>query len=179
MEIAYNTLVRPMLEYASVLLSNISTTAAKSLEQVSSQLLIPTTRDSRRQLNLRLRNDAHLHAPYCRTNTYGSSFVPYTTRLWNNLPKGVKEATSLLQFKQRSTVGSVTAGHSNILATRLRIGFAGCQLNSTLAKFNLTGRGCACGATSETVAAESHTFSCTAPCTQLHDKTLPQLCTAS
>ncbi|KAI8514116.1 hypothetical protein Bbelb_084400 [Branchiostoma belcheri] len=39
---------------------------------------------------------------------------------------------------------------SNILATRLRIGW--CQLNSTLAKFNLTGRGCACGATSETVA---------------------------
>ncbi|KAI8516298.1 hypothetical protein Bbelb_048790 [Branchiostoma belcheri] len=36
-----------------------------------------------------------------------------------------------------------------LIATRLRIGW--CQLNSTLAKFNLTGRGCACGATSETV----------------------------
>ncbi|KAI8511854.1 hypothetical protein Bbelb_109540 [Branchiostoma belcheri] len=190
MEIAYNTLVRTKLEYASVLLSNISTTAAKSLEQVQYhagrlvsgamartphgklleelewdslatrrdfnrlvimyklvsgsvpshlQLLIPTTRDSRRQLNLRLRNDTHLHVPYCRTTTYGSSFVPYTKRLWNNLPKEVKETASLLQFKQ-----------SNILATRLRIGW--CQLNSTLAKFNLTTRGCACGATSETVA---------------------------
>ncbi|KAI8483663.1 hypothetical protein Bbelb_386010 [Branchiostoma belcheri] len=124
------------------------------------QLLIPTTRDSRRQLNLRLRNDTHLHVPYCRTNTYGSSFVPYTTRLWNNLPKEVKEATSLLQFKQRCRAHMLSSRHhqgyrrlgdrrSNILATRLRIGW--CQLNSTLAKFNLTGRGCACGATSETV----------------------------
>ncbi|KAI8517131.1 hypothetical protein Bbelb_057120 [Branchiostoma belcheri] len=211
MEIAYNTLVRTKLEYASVLLSNISSTAAKSLEQVQYhagrlvsgamartphgklleelewdslatrrdfnrllimyklvsgsvpshlQLLIPTTRDSRRQLNLRLRNDTHLHVPYCRTNTYGSSFVPYTTRLWNNLPKEVKEATSLLQFKQRCRAHMLSSRHhqgyrrlgdrrSNILATRLRIGW--CQLNSTLAKFNLTGRGCACGATSETV----------------------------
>ncbi|KAI8484511.1 hypothetical protein Bbelb_377820 [Branchiostoma belcheri] len=228
MEIAYNTLVRTKLEYASVLLSNISSTAAKSLEQVQYhagrlvsgamartphgklleelewdslatrrdfnrllimyklvsgsvpshlQLLIPTTRDSRRQLNLRLRNDTHLHVPYCRTNTYGSSFVPYTTRLWNNLPKEVKEATSLLQFKQRCRAHMLSSRHhqgyrrlgdrrSNILATRLRIGW--CQLNSTLAKFNFTGRGCACGATSET-----------AHCTQRHDKTLPLLCTAS
>ncbi|KAI8506513.1 hypothetical protein Bbelb_159400, partial [Branchiostoma belcheri] len=72
----------------------------------------------------------------------------------------VKEATSLLQFKQRCRAHMLSSRHhqgyrrlgdcrSNILATRLRIGW--CQLNSTLAKFNLTGRGCACGATSETV----------------------------
>jgi len=212
METAYNTLVRTKLEYASILLSNIGTTASKSLEQVQYhagrlvsgamvrtpyaklldelewdtlaarrdhnrllimykltsgsvpphlQPLIPTTRNSQRQLNVRLRNDTHLHVPHSRTNTYKNSFVPYTTRLWNSLPKEVKEATSFNLFKRKCRNHMLSARHhqkyrrfgerrSNILATRLRLGW--CQLNSTLAKFTITTRRCACGATSETVA---------------------------
>ncbi|KAI8495333.1 hypothetical protein Bbelb_267880 [Branchiostoma belcheri] len=212
LETAYNTLVRTKLEYASVLFSNIGTTACKTLEQVQYQagrlvsgamartprlklleelewdslaarrdynrllimyklvsgsvpphlhLLIPTTRDSQRQLQVRLRNDAHLHVPFCRTATYRNSFVPYTTRLWNSLPSEVRESASYNQFRQRCRAHILSTRHhqkyrrlgdrqNNILTTRLRLDWS--QLNSTLAKFKLTSRSCSCGATSETVA---------------------------
>ncbi|KAI8513106.1 hypothetical protein Bbelb_097450 [Branchiostoma belcheri] len=212
LEAAYNTLVRTKLEYASVLFSNISTTACKTLEQVQYQagrlvsgamartprlklleelewdslaarrdynrllimyklvsgsvpphlqVLIPTTRDSQRQLQVRLRNDAHLHVPFCRTATYRNSFVPYTTRLWNSLPSEVRESASYSQFRQRCRAHILSTRHhqtyrrlgdrqNNILTTRLRLDWS--QLNSTLAKFKLTSRSCSCGATSETVA---------------------------
>ena len=124
------------------------------------QLLVPTTRVNHRQLNVRLRNDTHLQVPYCRTTTYKNSFVPYTTRLWNSLPREVKDASSYNQFKQKcrdhmlrarhhQTYRRLGNQHSNILSCRLRVGW--CQLNSTLAKFNITTRTCACGAASETV----------------------------
>ena len=212
LELAYNTLVRTKLEYASILFSNISVTASKTMERVQYhagrlvsgamartphdklleelewdslatrrdynrlltmqklvtgsvpahlQPLVPTTRESRRRLHLRLRNDTHLQVPYCRTTTYKNSFVPYSTRLWNSLPMEVKEATSYNQFKKKCRDHILSSRQhqkfrrlgnrqSNILTTRLRLGW--CQLNSTLAKFNITTRSCACGATSETVA---------------------------
>ncbi|KAI8493036.1 hypothetical protein Bbelb_290400 [Branchiostoma belcheri] len=125
------------------------------------QVLIPTTRDSQRQLQVRLRNDAHLHVPFCRTATYRNSFVPYTTRLWNSLPSEVRESASYSQFRQRCRAHILSTRHhqkyrrlgdrqNNILTTRLRLDWS--QLNSTLAKFKLTSRSCSCGATSETVA---------------------------
>ncbi|KAI8484174.1 hypothetical protein Bbelb_381280 [Branchiostoma belcheri] len=212
LETAYNTLVRSKLEYASILLCNIGTTASTTLEQVQYhagrlvsgamartprvklleelewdslatrrdynrlllmyrlvsgsvplhlQVLIPTTRDSQRQLQLRLRNDTHLHVPFCRTTVYKNSFVPYTTRLWNSLPRDVREAATYNQFRLKCKAQMLTTRRhqkfrrlgdrrSNILSTRLRLDWS--QLNSTLVKFNLTPRSCSCGAKSESVA---------------------------
>ncbi|KAI8510712.1 hypothetical protein Bbelb_116280 [Branchiostoma belcheri] len=208
LETAYNTLVRTKLEYASILLCNIGTTASTTLEQVQYhagrlvsgamartprvklleelewdslatrrdynrlllmyrlvsgsvplhlQVLIPTTRDSQR----RLRNDTHLHVPFCRTTVYKNSFVPYTTRLWNSLPRDVREAATYNQFRLKCKAQMLTTRRhqkfrrlgdrrSNILSTRLRLDWS--QLNSTLVKFNLTPRSCSCGAKSESVA---------------------------
>ncbi|CAH1241767.1 Hypp6417 [Branchiostoma lanceolatum] len=150
LELAYLTLVRLKLEYASILFSNMSAAASKVLERVQYhagrlvtgaaprtpysdvlqelgwdrlstrrdynrlvimyklvtgsvpphlQPLIPSTRQA--QTQLRLRNSVHLHIPRCRTNIYKNSFIPYTSRLWNNLPRVVTESPTLSIFKAR------------------------------------------------------------------------------
>ncbi|KAI8486717.1 hypothetical protein Bbelb_354650 [Branchiostoma belcheri] len=200
------------MEYASILHSNIGTTASTTLEQVQyhagrlvSGAMARTPRvklleelewdslatrrdynrlllmyrlvsgadpDYQRQLQLRLRNDTHLHVPFYRTTVYKNSFVPYTTRLWNSLPRDVREAATYNQFRLKCKAHMLTTRRhqkfrrlgdrrSNILSTRLRVDWS--QLNSTLVKFNLTPRSCSCGAKSESVA---HYPSSTALCTR-------------
>ncbi|KAI8513724.1 hypothetical protein Bbelb_080480 [Branchiostoma belcheri] len=134
---AYNTMVRPKLEYAAVLLGDLSCSSSKMLERVHYQAgclitgalrrtpssvvmqelewdslstrrqfhsmvlmyklvnglvpphlqpLIPTTRGDQRVTRVQLRNATHLHLPRCRTQTYQASFLPYASRLWNQLP---------------------------------------------------------------------------------------------
>ncbi|KAI8519138.1 hypothetical protein Bbelb_023950 [Branchiostoma belcheri] len=96
-----------------------------------------------------------------RTTVYKNSFVPYTTRLWNSLPRDVREAATYNQFRLKCKAQMLTTRRhqkfrrlgdrrSNILSTRLRLDWS--QLNSTLVKFNLTPRSCSCGAKSESVA---------------------------
>ncbi|KAI8513366.1 hypothetical protein Bbelb_100050 [Branchiostoma belcheri] len=147
LELAYSTLVRPKLEYASILFSNMSAAASKVLERVQYHAgrlvtgaaprtpytdvlhelgwatlaarrdyqrlvimyklmsgsvpqhlhpLIPTTRQAQSQLQLRLRNSVHLHIPRCRTNIYKNSFIPYTSRLWNSLPRHITDSPTLI-----------------------------------------------------------------------------------
>ncbi|KAI8500728.1 hypothetical protein Bbelb_215460 [Branchiostoma belcheri] len=109
---------------------------------------------------LRIKQKA-AEAGYPETTVYKNSFVPYTTRLWNSLPRDVREAATYNQFRLKCKAQMLTTRRhqkfrklgdrrSNILSTRLRLDWS--QLNSTLVKFNLTPRSCSCGAKSESVA---------------------------
>jgi hypothetical protein len=49
--------------------------------------------------NYRLRNRTQLDVPFARINTYKQSFIPQTTRLWNDLPTPVKNLPSIEVFK--------------------------------------------------------------------------------
>ena len=51
----------------------------------------------------RLRNDNDFVTPRSKTNLYQNSFLPKTVRDWNNLPIGIKSASSLNSFKISST----------------------------------------------------------------------------
>ena len=49
--------------------------------------------------NYNLRNRYHLWPKKSRLKSSQTSFIPSTTRLWNNLPENVKSLPSLFQFK--------------------------------------------------------------------------------
>ncbi|KAI8513913.1 hypothetical protein Bbelb_082370 [Branchiostoma belcheri] len=211
LETEYFTLVRPKLEYSSVLLGDLNSTASRMLEQVqyyagclvtgamkgtpSSQLLqelewdtlstrrkcnslvvmyrltnglvpphlqslVPSTRGAQSTSRLQLRNSTHLHLPRCRTQTYKTSFIPFTCSQWNQLPQTVKDVSSLAAFKRVCKKHLFTSRHYqlhrslgtrqfNIYTARLRMGWS--QLNCTLHKMSLKDKTCACGAPSETV----------------------------
>ncbi|KAI8507552.1 hypothetical protein Bbelb_149320 [Branchiostoma belcheri] len=89
-----------------------------------------------RVTRVQLRNATHLHFPRCRTQTYQASFLPYASRLWNQLPQSVKEARGISIFKNMCQVHLLTQQkhqltrkrgprHKNILAARNRMNFDG------------------------------------------------------
>ncbi|KAI8483419.1 hypothetical protein Bbelb_388820 [Branchiostoma belcheri] len=183
LEMAYNTMVRPKLEYAAVLLGDLSCSSSKMLERVHYQAgclitgalrrtpssvvmqelewdslstrrqfhsmvlmyklvnglvpphlqpLTPTTRGDQRVTRVQLRNATHLHLPRCRTQTYKASFLPYASRLWNQLPQSVREARSITIFKNMCRAHLLTQQkhqltrrrgprYENILAARNRM----------------------------------------------------------
>ena len=183
LEMAYTTMVRPKLEYASVLFGDLASSSNKMLEHVHYQAgclitgalrrtpssivmqelewdnlstrrhfhsmvlmyklvnglvpphlqpLIPVTRGEQRGTRVQLRNSTHLHLPRCRTQTYRCSYIPYASRLWNELPQSVREAHSLNSFKnlckthllvqqKHQTLRRCGPRNSNILAARRRM----------------------------------------------------------
>ncbi|KAI8505686.1 hypothetical protein Bbelb_168750 [Branchiostoma belcheri] len=92
----------------------------------------PTTRGDQRVTRVQLRNATHLHLPRCRTQTYQASFLPYASRLWNQLPQSVREARSITIFKNMCRAHLLTQQkhqltrrhgprYENILAARNRM----------------------------------------------------------
>ena len=94
-----------------------------------------------------------------RTDLFNNSFFPSTVRLWNELPKDIKNSESLSVFKSKlgnlfiqTPIPSQLYNHGNrfvaILHTRLRLGSS--QLNSHLFKIGIKPTpGCSCGASTE------------------------------
>ncbi|KAI8477999.1 hypothetical protein Bbelb_442640 [Branchiostoma belcheri] len=99
--------------------------AGRPLLPLPSLSTIPVTR-------VQLRNATHLHLPRCRTQTYQASFLPYASRLWNQLPQFVREARSITIFKNMCRAHLLTQQkhqltrrrgprYENILAARNRM----------------------------------------------------------
>ena len=51
------------------------------------------------QLQTRYRDIFRLSEPYCHTDVYKYSFVPFSSRLWNSLPYQIAETTTANSFK--------------------------------------------------------------------------------
>jgi hypothetical protein len=108
-----------------------------------------------RACNARSREDLTLVR--ARTTIYSESYFPQTTKDWNNLPKEMKDATSLEQFsemmgrperKEERYYAGTRRG--NILHSRLRLSCS--DLNSHLADNNLVeSPACRCGNWQESV----------------------------
>ena len=47
-----------------------------------------------------LRSQRNIHLPRSRTNLYRDSFIPKTSKDWNNLPENVKQTQSLREFRK-------------------------------------------------------------------------------
>ena len=57
-----------------------------------------------RQSGYNLRNENNtFHPPFSRTSSFYDSFIPFTIRLWNNLPLTITESRSLNIFNKRLT----------------------------------------------------------------------------
>ena len=70
-----------------------------------------------------LRNRAQLDVPPTRLNCHKQSFIPLTTRLWNDLPASTKSLSSANAFK---------AHHSRSLPPRNSLFFFGNRLESAI-----------------------------------------------
>ena len=71
-----------------------------------------------------------------------SSFIPYTTNLWNKLPLAIRQSPTLNTFKNQifpkvltSNYNKLCSGYYGRLLTRLRLGLSG--LNAHRFKYNL------------------------------------------
>ena len=119
--------------------------------------ILPETRMS--EIGKTLRNSESLTQPYNRTSAFKNSFIPNTTKLWNNLPPHIRQSnySTFKQFIHEQfspprphiyfTLGSKVG---NKLHTRLRVGMS--QLNAHLFQFQLTDSpSCSCGSQPETV----------------------------
>jgi hypothetical protein len=58
---------------------------------------VPNRVEARTRYNLR--NIGQLEVPFARLETYSQSFLPSTTRLWNELQTEVKDSSSVKSFK--------------------------------------------------------------------------------
>ena len=123
------------------------------------QDIIPKTRHHNTGLALRNANARTL--PRNRTTLFQQSFVPQTTKQWNNLPESIRTDPCLKTFKRAidSRFGAEVAPKfnsygskkGNILHTRLRLNSS--ELNANLFKIQKSSSSsCECGNPSETVA---------------------------
>ena len=103
------------------------------------------------------RNSNNFREPFCKTSLYKGSFLPSVVKLWNNIPIDIRNARSIVNFKQKlknlyanETVpiffnlnfnyGRLPAIHH----TRLRLGVS--TLNAHLFPINCaTSPYCSCG----------------------------------
>ena len=53
----------------------------------------------RETTNYPLRNQNNITAPFCRTELYRKSCIPYSVSLWNNLDENLRNSSSLSSFK--------------------------------------------------------------------------------
>ena len=93
-----------------------------------SDLLPP---EHHQQHNYNTRNPQNLVSFHCRTTCHQNSFFPSCVRLWNNLPRNIKESKSLSSFKNAlsshynpSKVPSyyyTGSRHAQVLHARLRM----------------------------------------------------------
>ena len=88
----------------------------------------------RDRTNYNLRNPNNLVVPYARTVSFARSFIPATTRLWNNLDHNVRDAPSLASFKSRlkrlrcrskTRLYSQFNGYGPTNQSRMRMGLSG------------------------------------------------------
>ena len=114
--------------------------------------IIPNQRRSSSTYSLR--NAENVEHIYSRTSLYKDSFVPSTTRQWNNLPVHIRNATSYNSFQKlirrsRPNVPTFytnlqTDRHGQIHHTRLRLGCS--SLNHDLSRRGLIESPlCSCG----------------------------------
>lgn len=105
-----------------------------------------------------LRNSDTLSQPYNRTSAFKNSFIPATTKLWNNLPVFMRQSNystfkrtlqDYLSPPRPPSFFSYGSKLGNLLHTRLRVGAS--HLNAHLYKYQLTDSpSCPCGHRSET-----------------------------
>ena len=62
------------------------------------QSIVPPSVHQVSQRNLR--SQRNIHIPRSRTNLYRDSFIPKTSKDWNNLPENVKQTQSLREFRK-------------------------------------------------------------------------------
>ena len=121
--------------------------------------IIPQTRHH--NTGLALRNANTITLPNNRTTLFQKSFIPNTTKLWNNLPESIRTVPSLKTFKGAidSRFGaevppsfySIGSKQGNILHTRLRLNSS--VLNAHLFEIQKSSSPCCeCGSPRETVA---------------------------
>ena len=121
--------------------------------------ILPHTRQE--NTGLALRNANTLSLPNNRTTLFQKSFIPQTTRDWNNLPETTRTEPCLKSFKRAifslhgtepaPKFNSVGCKFGNILHTRLRLNAS--TLNDHLFKIQKASSPCCdCGSPKETVA---------------------------
>ena len=102
----------------------------------------------------RLRNSNDIRTIHANTNLYYNSFYPSTMRDWNNLPKEIKESSSVASFKYKLNkdthrrappkLFSVGSRLGQILHARIRMACS--WLNSHFNRKNIVpSPSCACG----------------------------------
>ena len=64
------------------------------------QDIIPKNRHSQMQRDLRSSRNGQLATPIIRTSSFARSFVPMTTKLWNDLPNSMRQEVNHKQFKK-------------------------------------------------------------------------------
>ena len=104
--------------------------------------ILPDTRET--QTGINLRNSNTLTQPFNRTSLLENSFIPSTTRFWNNLPLSVHQSNSSAykrliyeHFGPSNPPEYFTFGskHNNSLHTRLRLRAS--KLNADLNRLKL------------------------------------------
>ena len=125
--------------------------------------LIPGRVEDVHYLNAR-RHDSHLSIPKAITTGFHNSYFPSTTKLWNDIPREIKEATLHESFKEKLEKTKIPRPHFNqgsrrasILHARLHIRCS--DLNDDKFRIGLTeDPTCACGAGRED--GEHYIFMC-------------------
>ena len=120
--------------------------------------IVPNTRRSETDRNLRSTQNNQLTIPVIRKASYARSFIPKTTKIWNDLPNALSEEYSSKAFKKglegyydnQSELIYLTLGSKlgNRLHTRIRLNSS--DLNEHLVRLGKADSSrCVCGATKE------------------------------